>query len=449
MLTLFTMKIPELIEIEQTYAQPVIKDIAAEMNRRIADYRLSDRINPGDEIAITVGSRGIANLVPIIKAVVDGVRNCGGRPFLVPAMGSHGGGTAEGQTAILASLGITEQTVGAPVRATMAVVEIGRTEHDTPVYVDTWSNRADGIIAVNRIKMHTEQHNATESGLMKILTVGLGKQKQAELVHAYGVWGLVNLIPASARVILEKKNIVAGIGIVENALDETAHIDILAPEAIPQREKDLFQKALDLYPWLPFRTLDLLIIRRIGKNISGTCMDTNLIGRMGVWGLREPEKIYATGGDRFPSTLIEHIVALNLTDESHGNAIGVGQADVITRRLFDKIDLAVTYNNVITSTFLGKGKIPLIAESDRAAIQIALNALNGLMRLEGKKDDTTVKVCLVDSTLHRGQMWVSRGLEAELKARDDIRFIGDYRPMPFDADGFLDMAQGIDRPPEA
>lgn len=431
------MNIPEFIEIKQAYDQPRIEDVFAQTQRLLTDYNLSSRISAGDEIAITAGSRGIANSVSIYRAIVHAVKRCGGHPFLVTAMGSHGGGTAEGQLKILTTLGLTEEAVGAPIKATMDVVEIGRTAYDTPVYIDTFSNRADGIIAVNRIKTHTEQHNTTESGLMKMMTVGLGKQKQAELVHAYGVWGLVNLIPASAAVILEKNNLIAGIGIVENALDETAIIEIVPPEQIPAREKRLFDKAQALYPWLPFRTLDVLVINRIGKNISGTCMDTNLIGRMGVWGLEEPEKVYAVGGSDFKSTLIEHIVALNLTDESHGNAIGVGQADVITRKLYEKIDLQATYNNVITSTFLSKGKIPLVAENDRTAIGIAFNALNGLMRLEGKKEGGNVKACLIDSTLHRGRMWVSKGLEVELRAREDITFVGKYRPADFDSQGNL------------
>lgn len=437
------MKIPELIQIKQKYEQPRIEDISTEIRRLMENYDLSSRINPGDEIAITAGSRGIANLVPIYRAIVREVKRGGGRPFLVPAMGSHGGGSAEGQKDILNGLGITETTVGAPVRATMDVIEIGRTDHDTPVYVDAYSNRADGIIAVNRIKMHTEQHNTTESGLMKIMAIGLGKQKQAELIHSYGVWGLVNLIPASAKVILARKNIVAGIGIVENALDETAIIEVLPPEDIPEREKLLFKKSQDLYPWLPFRTLDVLVINRIGKNISGTCMDANLIGRMGVWGLEDPEKVYAAGGSEFKSTLIEHIAALNLTDESHGNAIGVGQADIITRKLYEKIDFQATYNNVITSTFLSKGKIPLVAENDRSAIDIALKTLNGLMRLEGKKDETNVKICFIDSSLHGGQMLVSRGLEEELRARNDITFLGGYRPLDFDSHGNLQLALGV------
>ncbi len=436
------MNIPELSQIQQTYDHPKIKDIATEIRHLFSQYRLSSKIKMGDKIAITAGSRGISNIVAILSAVVEEVKRCGGCPFLVTAMGSHGGGTAEGQKRILSALGITEQAVGAPIKATMDVVEIGRTGYGTPVYIDTYSNQAAGIIVVNRVKKHTEQHNTTESGLMKIMTIGLGKQKQAELVHSYGVWGLVHLIPASADVILKNKNIIAGIGIVENALDETAVIDVLAPEDFPEKEKILFKKSQELYPWFPFRTLDVLIVNQIGKNISGTCMDANLIGRMGVWGLADPEKVYATGGTKFISTLIEHIVALNLTDESNGNAIGVGQADVITEKLYNKIDLEKTYNNVITSSFLGKGKIPLIAQNDREAIKIALNALNGLMLLEGKKNDDNVKVCLIESTLHRGRMWISRGLEPELRQRNDITFIRGYQPVPFDEHGDLRLEKG-------
>ena len=433
------MDVPKLAKVQQTYDHPRIEDIPAEIRYLFEKYKLAAKIRPDDEIAITAGSRGISNIVSILRAIVDEVKRCHARPFLVTAMGSHGGGTAKGQIMILSALGITEESIGAPIRATMDVVEIGRTAHDTPVYVDRHSNQADGIIVVNRVKKHTEQHNTTESGLMKIMAIGLGKQKQAELIHSYGVWGLVNLIPASAKVILEKKNIIAGIGIVENALDETAVIDVVSPANFQEKEKLLFKKSLELYPWLPFRTLDVLIVNRIGKNISGTCMDANMIGRMGVWGLSEPEKAYAMGGSEFGSTLIEHIVALNLTDESNGNAIGVGQADVITQKLYEKIDLQKTYNNVITSSFLAKGKIPLIARNDREAIMIALNTLNGLMPLEGKKNSENVKVCLIESTLHKGTMWISKGLEPELRQRTDTRFMGDYQQIPFDARGTLHM----------
>ncbi len=431
------MDIPEVIQLEQSYDQPEIVDIRRELSSKISQYNLCAKIKPGDRIAITAGSRGIKDMTTIIEQLVKEVKRCGGNPFIIPAMGSHGGGTAEGQRKILTSLGITEEKINAPIRATMRVVKIGETKYKTPVYMDKYAYQADGVIVVNRVKMHTDHDNKTESGLLKMMTAGLGKQKQAELIHSYGVWGLKNLILASAEIVLNSKKILAGIAIVENARDNTAHLEVIKPLDIPKKEEELYILAKKLYPWLPFRICDVLVIKNIGKNISGTCMDTNLIGRKGVWGESDPEKVYASGEKDFGNPLIEHIVALNLTEESHGNAIGVGQADIITRKLFNRINLNTTYNNVITSTFLDKGKIPLIAKNDYEAIRIALNTLNGLMPIEGKKNIDNVKLCIIESTLHHGKMLVSKGLYDTLIERKDIEFKGNFFALRFDRKGNL------------
>jgi hypothetical protein len=431
------LDIPKVIQLQQFYHHPEIQDIRFELLKNINQFNLGSRIHPGDKIAITAGSRGIKDMVPIIKYLIIEIKKWGGHPFIVPAMGSHGGGTARGQAEILKSLGITEEHLLAPIKSSMKVVRIGETEHNTPVYLDRYAYQADGIIVINRIKKHTDYDNKTESGLLKIMTVGLGKQKQAEIIHSYGVWGLKNLIPASAKVVLTTKKIITGIAIIENARGNTAHLELIDPIDIPEREKRLYELAEKYYPWLPFRICDVLVIKNIGKNISGTCMDTNLIGRKGVWGESDPEKMYATGNKYFGQPLIEYVVALNLTKESHGNAIGIGQADIITSKLFNKINLKVTYNNVITTTFLDKGKIPLIAENDFKAMMIALNSLNGLMRIEGKKNSENVKLCIIDSTSHKGEMQVSEGLYKELQDRKDIEFRGDFLNVRFDKKGNL------------
>lgn len=433
----YKLDIPKVIQLQQFYHQPEIDDVKRELSNKISQYNLCSKIKPGDKIAITAGSRGIKDIIDLIAQLVIEIKKCGGIPFIVPAMGSHGGGTAEGQKQILASLGITERNISAPIRATMDVIKIGETEYHTPVYLDKFSCEADGIIVINRIKKHTDHDNKTESGLLKMMTVGLGKQKQAELIHSYGVWGLKNLILASAKVVLKTRKIIAGIAIIENARDNTACIEVIKADEIPKREEELYKIAEKYYPWLPFKACDVLIIKKIGKDISGTCIDTNLIGRKGVWGESDPEKAYALGCYDYKSPLIEHIVALDLTDKSHGNAIGVGQADIITKKLFNKIDLKVTYNNVITSTFLDKGKIPIIAENDFEAINISLNTLNGLMRLEGKKDTENIKLCIIESTLHHGKMLVSKGLYDELSEHKDIEFYGRFKSLKFDKDGNL------------
>jgi len=431
------LDIPKVIQLQQFYPHPEIEDIRSELTNKINRFNLSSRIRAGDQIAITVGSRGIKDIVPIIKQLIIEIKKYGGYPFIIPAMGSHGGGTAKGQKKILKSLGITEENLNAPIKSSMKVIKVGETEYNTPVYIDRYAYQADGIIVVNRIKKHTDYDNITESGLLKMMTIGLGKQKQAEVIHSYGVWGLKNLIPSSARVVLNTKKIIAGIAIVENARGNTAYLEVLDPTDIPEREKVLYKLARKYYPWLPFRICDVLVIRNVGKNISGTCMDTNLIGRKGVWGESDPEKKYAAGKGYFGYPLIERIVALNLTKESYGNAIGIGQADIITKKLFNKINLKITYNNVITTTFLDKGKIPLIAENDLQGIRIALNSLNGLMRIEGKKNTKNVKLCIIDSTSHKGEMQVSEGLYKELQDRKDIKFIGDFFSLKFDKKGNL------------
>lgn len=431
------MKIPMVIKAQQHYNQPEIINVKEEVEKQLVKFPLKERIKPGDKIAITAGSRGIANIVEIIAQVVEEVKKCGGEPFIIPTMGSHGGGTAEGQKELLESLGITKETVKAPIRATMEVEQIGETELGTPVYIDKYAYEADGIIVVARVKKHTDHHNKTESGLLKMMTIGLGKQKQAELIHSYGVWGLVNLIPANAKEVIKKANIITGIAIIENALDKTAHIEAIEPHNIPEREAELFKKANTLYPWLPFKTCDVLVINRTGKNISGTGMDTSIIGRNGIWGNPEPEKFYASGCEDFGSPLIERIVVLDLTEESHGNAVGIGQADLITKKFFNKVDFRATYNNVLTSTFLEKGKIPYIAENDLHAIEIALNTLSGLTRLEGKKNEENVRMCIIDSTLHHGSYIISRGLYDELKNRDDITCSGGFYELRFDDSGNL------------
>ena len=434
------MNIPQVIQVQQHYEQPEVTDIGAELAHLLSAYDLSRKIRPGMRIAIACGSRGICGAVQITAQVVREVKRLGGVPFLFPAIGSHGGATAEGQRDMLLGLGYTPEAVGDPIVSSMETVCIGRTELDTPVYIDKNALEADGVIVINRIKKHTDHHNRTESGLLKMMTIGMGKRDAAAMVHSYGSWGLAHIIPVNGRFVASSPqvNVIAGIALLENARGRLGRIEIVEPADIPQREVELMEMANRLYPWFPFSVCDVLVLRRGGKNISGTCMDTNMIGRFGVWGLDEPEHYYATGqAVPGPYPLIEKIALLDLTEESHGNALGMGQADVITKRFFEKIDYQATYINGRTCSFLDKVKTPLVAESDRSAIQIALDCLNGLLRLEGKKTEETVKLCVADSTLHGGRFLMSRALAETLSARTDIQLIGDYHPLQFDRAGNL------------
>lgn len=434
------MNLPQVIQVQQHYQQPEVTDIRAELSRQLATFDLSRKIRPGMRIAIACGSRGISGAVQVTAQLVEEVKRLGGEPFLFPAMGSHGGATAEGQRDMLLGLGYTPEAVGAPILSSMETVCIGHTELDTPVFIDKNALKADGVIVINRIKKHTDHHNKTESGLLKMMTIGMGKRDAATMVHSYGAWGLANIIPANGRFVIHSPqvNLIAGVALLENARDRLGHIELVEPEDIPRREAELLELANSFYPWFPFSVCDVLVLCRGGKNISGTCMDTNMIGRFGVWGLDEPENYYATGQENpGPYPLIEKIVLLDLTEESHGNALGMGQADIITKRFFEKIDYHATYINGRTCSFLDKAKTPLVAENDASAIQIALDCLNGLLRTEGKKTEATVKLCIADSTLHEGRFLMSPALAEIVAARPDIQLIGEYHPLEFDEAGNL------------
>ena len=441
------MNIPKVILARQNYKNFMqIDDPAGEAHRLLAEFGLKDKVKPGMRIAITAGSRGVHGMVEIIAQIVQEVKDCGGDPFLFPSMGSHGGATAEGQESMLRGLGYTEDVIKCPILSSMETEIIGETELGTPVYIDKNAYAADGVIVVNRIKKHTEHNSITESGLLKMMTIGMGKRDMAAYVHNRGVWGLTNIIPANGKFMCRdpRVNVICGVALIENQRDRLGYLEVVNGPDIPEREIELFKIANSLYPYLPFSTCDALIIRRGGKNISGTGMDCNMIGRYGVWGLNEPEKYYASGADdpkdfNIPegAPLIEKIALLDLTDVSHGNAIGVGQADIITKRYFDKIDFNATYTNGVTTTFLDKIKIPYVAPTDKIAVETAVNTINGLMRIEGRKDEDSIKFCIIDSTLHEGKFLVSKGLYEVMKERGDIEFIGDFEDVVFDEAGAL------------
>ena len=436
------MNIPKVIKAVQHYKDvPHVEDPRAEVSRRLAQFGLGDRIKPGMRIAITAGSRGVDGMVAVIAQIVQEVKDCGGEPFIFPSMGSHAGATSEGQEEMLRSLGYTDEVIKCPILSEIEPVYIGDTELGTPCYIDKNAWEADGVIVVNRIKKHTDQNNKTESGLLKMMTVGMGKRVMAQYVHKQGVWGLTTIIPANGKYVCHnpKVNVICGVALLENQEDKLGYLEVVEGRDIPDREPELFKMADKLFPHLPFKTCDFLVIRRGGKEISGTGVDCNMIGRYGVWGLYEPEKFFATGEneDFRGDPLIDKIALLDLTPTSHGNAIGVGQVDIITQKYYDKIDFNATYTNGLTTTFLQKIKIPYTAPTDRAAIETGMNCINGLRRLEGEKTDDTVKVCVIDSTLHEGKFLVSKGLYEELRKRDDIEFIGDFHELKFDAEDNL------------
>ncbi|TET45452.1 DUF2088 domain-containing protein, partial [Candidatus Aerophobetes bacterium] len=284
------IEFPGMAKIRQKLEAPRLENIAQELRDKISRSRLKERVKLNDEVAVTAGSRGIANIVQITTTIIEELKRLEARPFIVPAMGSHGGATAEGQIEVLAGYGITEDSVGAPIRSSMEVVKIGEIKDQVPVFMDKIALRSDAIVVVNRIKPHTSFRGPFESGLMKMLAIGLGKHEGASLVHSFGSRGLREMVPEAARVMMSKANFVLGVGILENAYDETARIVVLDPEDFEKEEPHLLEEARRLMPRLPFDEIDILIVDELGKNISGTGMDTNIIGRLLIRGEKEFEK---------------------------------------------------------------------------------------------------------------------------------------------------------------
>jgi hypothetical protein len=353
-----------------------------------------------------------------VKELIGYVRERGANPFVVPAMGSHGGATAEGQADILKLYGISEDTMGAPVRSSMDVVELPCGDLSFRIFMDRHVHESDGAILINRIKPHTDFHARYESGLMKMALIGLGKLDGARAVHDFGVRGLRELIAPGAAQVLSTGKILAGVGVVENAFHETLHVEVLRADQIAREEPRLLDLAKRNMPRLPVDTVDVLVVDRMGKDISGVGIDPNITGRIGVPGEPEP-----------PAPRVSAMMVCDLTAQTHGNAIGVGLADVITRRLFAKIDYDATYGNVITSSFLERGKIPVVAENDRAAFEVARRSCGYLP--EGRE-----RIVRILDTLHLEEVYVSTAVAEELTDRDGIEVIERGSDM-FDGNGEL------------
>jgi len=363
------------------------------------------QIYPGMKIAIAVGSRGINNLAEIVRSVVSYLKAKGAEPFIVPAMGSHGGANAKGQIEVLEGYQVTESYTGAPIKSSMAVVELPNDGLATKVYMDKYAYEADGTIIINRIKAHTDFHDKFESGLVKMCVIGLGKHKQALAIHHFRLKGLREMIAPAAEKVIEHGNILLGIGIVENAYDQTKIIKAIKPKDFFTEEPKLLKISKESMPKLPVDDLDILIIDEMGKDISGVGLDTNIIGRMKVGDRNEPE---------YPR--ITNIVITDLTEASHGNALGLGLGDIITQRLFDKINLKAMYANVITSTFLDRGKIPVIAKDDREALDYAIITCGAV-----KKEN--LKVIRIKNTLKLGEFYATKAVGKLLKDNPDITLV--------------------------
>ena len=393
----------KMAKIRQNFNDEHIEDIEKELNNEL--IRSSFKIKRGANIAIAVGSRGVANIDKIVKTTVNYIKQLGGSPFIIPAMGSHGGATPAGQREILEEYGVTEEYINAPIKSSMEVLELPNDTLKNKVFMDKYAFESDGVIVINRIKAHTDFHGDIESGLMKMCVIGLGKHRQALEIHKYGVNGLKNLIVPTARKVLDTGKVVLGIGLVENSYDKTAIIRAIKPEDIESSEKELLKISKKLMPSLPIKNIDLLIVDEMGKDISGVGMDPNIIGRTMIRCEQEPS---------YP--VVNNIYVRDLTAGTHGNAIGVGLSDYISRKLFNKINFDSTYQNVITSTFLQRGFIPIIVETDKQGIQFAL-------RTSGSVEIENARVAWIKNTLHVNEIYISENLLNEIDSKDYIEVI--------------------------
>jgi hypothetical protein len=407
---------PNMYRVGQIFEVPKVDNIEETLMHELESIQIRSRIKAEARVAITAGSRGIANIDRILKHLVHILKENSAKPFLIPAMGSHGGGTAKGQTEILKSLNITAESVGAPVVSSMEVVEIGRSSFGFPVLVDKHATEADGIIVVNRVKPHTEFQGPIESGLMKMMAIGMGNHKGCIQVHKQTVnYRYREVIPEIGRVILEKLPILFGVALVENVYDETAIIKAIPPSQFLSEEKRLLVKAKELMARLPFDQVDVLIIDEMGKNISGTGMDTNVIGRIMFIGEKEPDH-----------PKITRIAVLDLTDESHGSVVGIGLADYTTKRLVNKIDHSATAINCIAANTPEKARIPITLKTDKDTVDAALNTI-------GAVDPEKARVVHIKNTLEISGLDISEALLKEVKEKENLRLEKELGPISFDS----------------
>ncbi len=409
--------IPKMVRVRQKFSVSEVKNVAAELQAEIMRPDIAGRIKAGARIAIGVGSRGVAEIPLIVKVTVAELKKLGAKPFIVPAMGSHGGATAQGQIDVLASLGVTESSAGCPILSSMEVVEIGTLDNGLPVLMDKNAYEADGIVVINRIKAHNAFSGPNESGLVKMITIGLGKQKGADSCHTMGFKYMAEFIVDMAKIKLDQLPILFGIGTVENAYDHIAKIKAVAAENIIETERELLQESKANMPRLLLQPLDVLIIDQMGKEFSGGGMDPYTTGRA-------PTPYVQTG----PTAT--KMVVLDLTDRSHGNASGMGLADITTRRLFNKIDFDFTYANLLTSTVTASGRIPLFMDTDRLAIQAAIKTANVLYR---KK----IRIVRIANTLNIGEIYVSETMLKDVEQNPDLDLISSPKDLAFDSLGNL------------
>ncbi len=412
---------PLVFRVRQEFDASQIHDVPGEVEAQLSRLSLGNKIKPGQTVAIAAGSRGIANIHHIIKAIVDHIKRLGADPFIVPAMGSHGGGIAKEQRKILESYGITEEFCECPIRSTMQTVIVCEAAEGFPVHFDKYAYAADHVVVCNRIKTHTQFFGDIESGLMKMLLIGLGKHSGAKIYHrAIKDYTFGQILRSVAGEVLTKCSIAAGVAIVENSYCQTARIEAVPPEQFEDREKELFIQAKQLMPRLPFKTADILLIDEIGKDISGTGFDLSVVGRKYL--------AHKAADDEYPKVAM--IALRDLTDVSHGNAEGMGLAEFCRTRLVDKSDADVMRINTLTSGHLLGSMVPLDYDTDSEMLQIMLSQI-------GLAEPPDAKLLWIRNTLALTEVECSAAYLDEARDRDDLEILTDLRPFSFDASGNL------------
>ena len=415
------MSLPPVALVRQTAPRPRLDDPAGAVADRIASSRLRDRIPRGGSIAVAVGSRGIGSIAVLARSTVDALKGLGYRPFVVAAMGSHGGATAEGQRALLAGYGITAESMGVEVRTEMESLVLGTSPAGLPIHFDRNAYEADGLVVLNRVKPHTDFRGRYESGLVKMLVIGLGKREGAARVHRLGLRGMTEVLPAVGRFLVENTRFALGLAVLENADDEPAEVVAVEPEDLMEVEPRLLERARGLMGRLPFDRIDVLVVGELGKNYSGAGLDPNVIGRLLIETMPDLER-----------PVITRLAVLDVSPESHGNIVGVGFADLVTERLVAAMDPGPTRINALTACFLERARVPIALPTD---LDVFRSAVETSWRLAAEE----VRLVVIPNTLELKTLWVSPALEAEVEDHPGLERETDFGPLPFSSDGTLDQ----------
>ena len=409
--------LPRMARVRQNFPATEVGDLAGALRQEMRKPTILSSIKSGMRIAIAVGSRGVAEIPTLVRVTAEEIRRQGATPFVIPAMGSHGGATGEGQKLVLANLGVTEATAGCEILSSMEVTEVGRLSVGVPVYVDKLAYEADGIVVINRVKPHTAFRGPHESGVVKMIAIGLGKQKGAEACHRYGFGVAAEYIPAMAKIAMEKSRILFGVATVENAYDRVAKVVAMPAREMLAADQALLVESKAAMARILFEQIDVLIVDEMGKEISGDGMDPNIMGRYPT--------PFASGGAQ-----VSKMVVLDLTEASHGNANGMGHADYTTRKLWNKVDFPTTYANCLTSTVVVPCRTPVVLDDDRDAILAAVKTCNA-------QDLATVRTVRIKDTLHLKEIAISESMLAEAASIPELEILGPASEMRFDEGGNL------------